>query len=215
DRQLRNDLGAPDVRYMAVVNAPGEQQALAAGETLGTSIQRMEGEGILAGFDSPALYLPSETTQRARQAAIPAAAVLRANLLQALAGLPFRTDTFAPFLADAAEAKTQALLDRDSLRGTNLAAKLDGLLIQRGEDWTALLPLRGVADAGRLKAEIASSGQAGVLLLDLKGDSDRLYQSYRHQAMLLALLGALAIVALLFLSFHSPRRVYAVVAPLA
>ncbi len=215
DRQLRNDLGAPDVRYMAVVNAPGEQQALAASETLGTSIQRMEGEGILAGFDSPAFYLPSESTQRARQAAIPAAPALRANLDQALSGLPFRSQTFAPFLADAAEAKNQPLLDRDSLRGTNLAAKLDGLLIRRVGDWTALLPLRGVADPDRLKAEIASSGQAGILLLDLKGDSDRLYQSYRHQAMLLALLGALAIVALLFLSFRSPRRVYAVVAPLA
>jgi len=215
DRQLRTDLGAPDVRYMAVVNAPGEQQALASSETLGRLIQRLAGEGILAGFDSPAFYLPSESTQRARQAAIPAASDLRANLLRALSGLPFRPETFAPFLADANAAKNQPLLDHDSLRGINLAAKLDGLLIRRGEDWAALLPLRGVADASRLKAEIAASGQAGVLLLDLKGDSDQLYQSYRHQALLLALLGALAIVALLFLSFRSPTRVYAVVVPLA
>jgi len=75
--------------------------------------------------------------------------------------------------------------------------------------------LRGVADADRLKAEIAASGQGGILLLDLKGDSDRLYQTYRHQALLLAFLGALAIVALLFLSFRSPRRVFAVIGPLA
>jgi predicted exporter len=215
DRQLRADLGAPDVDYMAVVTAPGEDQALAASETLGNLIQRMEGEGILAGFDSPALYLPSESTQRARRAAIPPAAGLRANLHQALSGLPFRSQTFEPFLADAQAAKNQPLLGRDSLRGTNLAAKLDGLLIRRGEDWTALLPLRGVADSGRLKAEIAASGQAGILVLDLKGDSDQLYQSYRRQALLLALLGALAIVALLFLSFRSPLRVYAVIAPLA
>jgi len=215
DRQLRADLGAPDVRYMAVVSAPGEQQALAASETLGTLIERLKGEGVLAGFDSPALYLPSQSTQRERQAAIPAASVLRANLRQALAGSPFRAETFEPFLADAEAAKNQAPLGPDSLRGTNLAAKLDGLLIRRGDGWTALLPLRGVTDAGRLKAELASSGQAGILLLDLKGDSDRLYQSYRHQALLLALLGALAIVALLFLFFRSPKRVYAVVAPLA
>ena len=215
DRQLRGDLGAPDVRYMAVVNAPSEQQALAASEVLGNLLQKMTGEGILAGFDSPALYLPSEGAQRARQAAIPDASSLRANLRQALSGSPFRADTFEPFLADANAVKTQPLLDRDSLNGTNLAAKLDGLLIRRGEDWAALLPLRGVADSGRLKAGIAASGQGGVLLLDLKGNSDRLYQSYRRQAFLLALLGALAIVALLFLSFRSPRRVYAVTAPLA
>ena len=215
DQELRRDLGAPDVRYMAVVNAPDEQQALAASEALGALFQRMAGEGVLAGFDSPSRYLPSTVAQQARQAAIPDGAILRANLLQALAGSPFRADTFQPFLADAAAAKTQPLLDRDSLNGTNLAAKLDGLLIRRGEDWAALLPLRGVADADRLKSEIAASGQGGILLLDLKGDSDRLYQTYRHQALLLALLGALAIVALLFLSFRSPRRVFAVIGPLA
>jgi len=54
-----------------------------------------------------------------------------------------------------------------------------------------------------------------VLLLDLKGDSDRLYQGYRRQAFLLALLGAAAIVVLLFLSFRSWRRVGTVVLPLA
>jgi predicted exporter len=215
DQKLRTDLGAPDVSYMAVVSAPGEQQALAASEDLGAQLQRMIGEGVLAGFDSPALYLPSQTAQRARQDAIPPLSALHANLLQALAGSPFRADTFQPFLADADAAKTQNLLDRDSLNGTNLAAKLDGLLIRRGEDWAALLPLRGVTDPGRLKAEIAAAGQDNVLLLDLKGDSDQLYQGYRRQAFLLALLGAAAIVALLFLSFRSWRRVGAVVGPLA
>jgi len=215
DRELRAELGAPDVGYMAVVTAPGEQPALAASEDLAARLQPMIGEGVLTGFDSPALYLPSQSAQRARQDAIPASSVLRVSLDQALAGTPFKSQIFQPFLADAAAAKTQNLLDRDSLDGTNLAAKLDGLLIRQGEDWDALLPLRGVTDPGRLKTEIAASGQSGVLLLDLKGDSDRLYQGYRRQAFLLALLGAAAIVALLFLSFRSARRVGAVVVPLA
>ncbi|HTC18951.1 MAG TPA: MMPL family transporter, partial [Stellaceae bacterium] len=78
DQELRRDLGAPDVRYMAVVNAPDEQQALASSEALGALIERMVGEGVLAGFDSPSRYLPSAAAQRARQAAIPEEASLRA-----------------------------------------------------------------------------------------------------------------------------------------
>jgi len=213
DRQLRGDLGAPDVRYMAVVTAPGEQLALEAAEALGDRLQSMADGGILAGFDSPAHYLPSAAAQRARQAAIPDGATLRADLQQALAGLPFQPDAFAPFLVDAEAARTQPLLDRDSLRATNLGAKVEALLIRRGADWAALLPLLGVVDADRLRAEIAASG-SGVILLDLKGDSDGLYQNYRRQALMLGLLGALAIVVLLFISFRSPRRVAAVVAPL-
>jgi predicted exporter len=212
DRQLRGDLGAPDVRYMAVVEAPDEQQALAASERLGTELQALIGDGVLAGFDAASRYLPSESAQRARQQSIPPPDTLRANLARALEGLPFQPDIFAPFLKDAAAARSQPLLTRDSLHGTNLASKLDALLLRRTDGWAAMLPLRGVADPARLQAALA--GQAGVLLLDLKGDSDALYQGYRRQALLLGLLGALGIVALLFISFRSPRRVAEVVAPL-
>ena len=212
DRALRGDLGAPDVRYMAVVSAPDEQQALAASEQLGAELQGLVGTGVLAGFDAASRYLPSEAAQRTRQASIPPPATLRANLDRALNGLPFQPDIFDPFLKDAAAARIQPLLTRDSLRDTNLAAKLDALLLHRADGWAAMLPMRGVADPARL--ETALAGQAGVLVIDLKGDSDALYQGYRRQALLLGLLGALAIVVLLSISFRSPRRVAEVVAPL-
>lgn len=214
DRQLRRDIGAPDVRYLMVVTAPSAEEALGADERLGSLLQELVTEGVLAGFDSPAKYLPSRDAQRARQAALPAPAALRDNLQRALTGLPFRPDSFDPFLEAVAAAKTQPLLDRGSLRDTSLSLKLDALLIKRADGWAALLPLRGVADPARLAKEITDAGQSGVILLDLKGDSDRLYQTYRHEALVLSLLGAVVIVLLLFVSLRSSRRVYDVVAPL-
>jgi predicted exporter len=77
-----------------------------------------------------------------------------------------------------------------------------------------MLPLRGVTDAASLSNEIAGSKEDGVALLDLKEDFNRLYQSYREEALVLALLGALAIVVLLSVFLRSVRRVYLVLTPL-
>lgn len=215
DEQLRRDLGAPDVRYLLVVRGPSEEQTLVTSEALAGNLQGLVRQGVLAGFDSPALYLPSSAAQRARQAGLPASEVLRANLEQALTGLPFRPDLFEPFLKDASAAKVQPSLDRTSLQGTSLSLKLDSLLVKRGANWAAMLPLRGVADPRRLGDEVIKLGEPGVVLLDLKGESDQLYRTYRHEALLLSLLGSLVIVLLLFVSLRSPRRVYEVLAPLA
>jgi predicted exporter len=215
DDLLRGDIGAPDARYLLLVNAPSEDQALAASEALaGQLLQALLGQGTLAGFDSPALALPSQAAQRARQAALPPHDVVRANLQQALVGLPFRADLFDPFLKDVAAARTQPLLDRSSLRGTSLLLKLDSLLIKRAAGWVAMLPLRGVSDPQRLREQIGKVAGISPMLLDLKDESDQLYRTYRHEALVQSLLGSLVIVVLLGASLRSPRRVYDVLAPL-
>ncbi len=219
DEQLRRDIGAPDVRHLIVVNAPDPQTALAASETIAVILQRSIQQGHLEGFESPAVYLPSLATQRARQAAIPAPAILRENLHEAQGGLPFRTGLFEPFLLDAAAARVQPLLNSASLQGTGLALKLDTLLVKRGgagaAGWTAMLPLRGVTDSAAIGREIARLPDNQGVLVDLKRESDALYQTYRREVMAYSLLGAGAIVLLLLASLRSPRRVLKVLAPLA
>jgi len=78
-----------------------------------------------------------------------------------------------------------------------------------------MLPLRGVSDAAGIAREISALSGARAVLLDLKGESERLYGDYRREALTHSLLGAAAIVALLFLGLRSPRRVFDVLAPLA
>ena len=215
DQTLRADIGAPDVRYIIVASAPDEQQALTASERLSTVLNGLEGRGVLAGYDAPTRYLPSAATQQARLDALPPPGELRARLGRALQNLPFQPDLFAPFLADVAAAKAQPLLDRAALQGTGLALKLDSLLVEQRGAWTALLSLRGVTDAARVAAAIAKAGIAGATFVDLKAESNRLLEVYRHEALMLTLIGSLVIVALLVVSLRSPRRVALVVAPLA
>ena len=215
DRQLRRDIDAPDVRYLALVTAPNQEQALEASESLGRRLDALVAQGVLQAYESPARYLPSQAAQRARQAAIPPPDVLRANLQQALTGLPFRPDLFAPFLEDAAAAKSQPLLDRASLDVTHFARQFAALLSHQEDGWTATLPLRGVSDPQRLAAGLSQGAPAGTLLLDLKGESDGLYQSYLHEALVQSLSGIGVIALLLLASLRSLRRLYEVMAPLA
>jgi len=215
DEQLRRDIGAPDVRYLIVVNAEDEERALQASEKIGALLQPLVPQGALETFDSPALYLPSQAMQRERQATLPAPNVLRENMQQALSGLPFHADLFELFLRNVAAAKTQPLQDRRNLQGTNLALKLDSLLLKRAQGWAAMLPLRGVTQPDVIAGEIAKLPGQQIVLLDLKRESDRLYQTYLRDAIMLSLLGAIAIVLLLAASLRSSRRVLRVLMPLA
>jgi predicted exporter len=221
DEQLRRDIGAPDVRYLVVVDAADADAALAGSEQVAVRLDAAVAQGRLAGFETPAAYLPSSAAQRARQAAIPAPAMLSGNLREAQRGLPFRTELFEPFVRDAAAAATQPLLDRASLEGTALALKVDSLLVKRTASataaggWTAMLPLRGVVDAAALERDLKISPDHAGVLIDLKRESNALYQTYRRAIVTYSLIGAVVIVILLLVSLRSARRVAAVLAPLA
>jgi predicted exporter len=214
DQELRNQLGAPDAGYMVVVNRPTREEALAASEAVGGTLQRLVGQQVLAGFDSPSLYWPSDATQRSRQAAIPMGAELERRLHGALHDLPFKSDLFAPFLNQAATARTQRLIDPQALAGTSFAEIANTLLSRQDTGWQAILPLRGVRDANLLAREITALAAPGVLFLDIRQASDALYRDYRRQSLLLSFWGALAILTFLWLSLKRPRRVMRVVLPI-
>jgi predicted exporter len=214
DERLRRETGAPDVRYFLVVEAANQQQALASSEAAAARLQNLVAAGAIAGFDYPGRWLPDEATQKTRQASLPDPASLAANLAQAAAGTAFRPDSFAPFLVDVAAASRQPLLQRSDLDGTSLALRLDSLLLQGSQGWTALLPLHGVAQPDALAATIAGFRQPGLLLLDLKTESDRLLDAYLHEALTLSVVGCLVIVVLLSVSLRAPRQIAAVCLPL-
>jgi predicted exporter len=214
DQELRRDTGAPDVRYLLVAAAADEQRALERAEQLGDLLDRLVAQKALASFDAPDRYLPSEAAQRARQGALPNDGLLRASLQPALEGLPFRADLFAPFLGDVAAAKLEKPIGRGDLPPA-LSLKLESLLFGRGGQSVAMLPLRGVADAEAVRRAVADLGDADIVFVDLKGESDTLLQTYQHEAVVLALMGGLVIAVLLSATLRSVRRVWLVLAPLA
>lgn len=213
DEQLRRDMGAPDVRYMVVLSGSDQESVLQRSEEIAGILRGQVQRGLLEGFDAPPL--PSRAVQQARQAALPDAATARANLGKALHGLPFRSEIFAPFPQEIAAAKQRPLLDRAALQGSALGMKLDTCLVQREGGWTVMLPLRGVKDAQGIAQGIRDRTGISFVLLDMKMETEQMFRDYRHETEKNALIGALAIVALLFVSLRSARRVLEVSLPLA
>ena len=219
DASLRADMGAPDVRYLVVVSGASQESVLRSAEQVSTVLQAQVDQGELAGFESPSRYLPSITTQRARQGSLPAAAELETRLAQAVRGLPVRAQLFKPFVDDVVVAGKQPLLQVSDLAQTSMAMAVDALLIRQDRHWRALLPLTAAPgvdiNANRIRAALSATGLPDVLFVDMKAESDRLYSGYLHEAILLSLGGLVAIVGLLLWVFRSPLRVLRIIAPLA
>jgi len=215
DQRLREAIGAPDVRYLVVVRAGTEDEALTLAERAGTVLDEAILEDRLSGYETPALALPSKAAQTRRRDSLPDPGTLRRRLTEATEGLPFRPGTFEPFVVAVSKARTAPLIDRSTLAGTRLAARVDSLLVERGDSWFAMLALTGVIDAAGISKSLAALGDPRIVVLDTKTESDALYGTYRREALWLSLAGAIAVVVLFSFTLRRPRRVVAACAPLA
>jgi predicted exporter len=220
DATLRADLGAADVRDLVIVSGPDLESVMQAAERAGATLQTLVNDNVIGGFESPAHYLPSQHIQEARRSALPATEQLRANLRQAVEGLPLDAESLGPFLDDVEAARHRALLTPRDLSGTSFAAAFDALILHRKDGWNALLPLRDPAagqpiDLGKVRAAIAAGAAAAdAQVLDLKQESDAMYSDYLAQALHYSAVGFAALTLLLLIALRSPRRVIRVLAPL-
>jgi predicted exporter len=208
DARLRDELGAPDVRYVIVLQGADAEAVLQASERLRPALENARDRGALAGFDLAARYLPSAATQRARQARLPGSDALS----EAVAASPFQPDAFAPFLDDVERARTAAPLTARDLAGTPLATTVDGLLLQRDGHATALVSLGGIADVTAVE-RIAH--RHGARLIDLKQASESLVAEYRERVLWALALASVLLALTVWASLRSPARVLRVLAPMA
>ncbi|MDQ3287644.1 MAG: MMPL family transporter [Pseudomonadota bacterium] len=212
DAKLRDELGAPDVRYLISIDGADVDTVLRTSEALRPALLRLQASGALTGFDMAAHYLPSAATQRLRQARLPATPQLQASLDAAVADSPFRSDAFDAFIEDAAFAKQAPPLTTRDLHGTPLAASVGGLLLQRDGHATALVSLSGLNDP----AAVASAAQAqGAQLLDLKQASESLVAAYRVRVLWALAMAAVLLAATVWFALRVPARVLRVLAPMA
>ena len=219
DAKLRADLGAADVRDLVIVSGPDVESILRGAERTARALQSLVDGKIIGGFENPAAYVPSMATQESRRSSLPSAADLRANLSQAVQGLPLRADRLQPFLEDIEATRHAALVTPRDLAGTSMSAGFDALMLHQKDQWNALLPLRsavagGTIDVRQVVAALKASGVDEAQVLDLKQESDALYGNYLAEAIHFSLAGFLALTALLLIALRSPLRVARVLAPL-
>jgi len=219
DALLRADLGAADVSNLVVVSAATPEAALRGAELASDQLAGLVADQTLAGYDSPSRYLPSLAIQQARRASLPEARILRARTVAAAQDAGFNAAALEPFMADVTAARNAPLLTRVDLVGTSLGAALDALLVQLDSRWIALLPLRAPAsgvDDARVAAALAPIVLPGVTVtaLNLKAESNLLYQQYLDGALRLSAAGLTAIALLLWIARRSLWRMALILLPL-
>jgi predicted exporter len=219
DAKLRADLGAADVSELVIVSGPDMESILRSAERAAQALQGLVDDKVIGGFESPAKYLPSMATQETRRSSLPSAPEMRANLKQALAGLPLRADRLQPFLEDVKMTRHGPLMTSRDLVGTSLNAGFEALILHQRDRWNALLPLRSAApgqaiDMARVVAALKDGKVDEGRVLDLKQESDALYADYLSEAIRYSLGGFLALTVLLLIALRSPRRVVRVLVPL-
>lgn len=213
DHDLRAELGAPDVRWLLVVRGADVQGVLERSEALQASLDALVADGILQSYELASKYLPSQRTQRARQAALPTRDALAADLAAAQAGTVFAAQAFVPFLDAVERARTRMPLVPEDLAGTPLQLRVDGLLRHVDEQTLGLVSLSGLKDPDALRAWAAR--QADVHLLDLKGTAQSLATAWR--ARLLWAMGIAWVLLCIGIawSIGAWRRALRILAPVA
>lgn len=205
DRSLRADLGAPDAGLAAVVSAPSAEGLLEREEALAPR--------LAAGAEYAARVLPSERTQRVRQAALPEEGALAGRVAEAADGLPFRPGAFDPFVQAVAAARSAPVLTAATALPPLLAARLAPLLFERDGAWYGPV----VFPAATPKADVVAAlgGMADVTAIDLKAEANGVVGAYAQGAWRWAGLGAAAALATLAVGLRDVRRVVRIVAALA
>ncbi|HJT97014.1 MAG TPA: MMPL family transporter [Rhodanobacteraceae bacterium] len=212
DAKLRGELGAPDVRYLLVLEAKDADRVLALSETLETGLDALVAKKALDAFELPSRYLPSVETQRARQAKLPDRATLAGALAEASRDLPFRQDLFAPFLDDVETARTLPPLTAAEFARAPFGARLASMLVAREGSTLGLATLSGVHDAAAIDAFARASD--GVRLLDLKDASESLVIAYRERILRALGIAFVLLAITVIVALRSPRRAWHVLAPM-
>jgi predicted exporter len=213
DARLRSALGAPDIRYLLIIEAPTAQAVLARSEQLERQTDALVAAHAVDAIELPSRYLPSVATQRARQQKLPARAALEQSLAQATHDLPFRHDLFAPFVDDVQTARNLAPLTPEVFARNSLGQRLAAMLVPRDGHWLGLGTVSGVHDVAALQALAQRSGGA-VRLLDLKGAAESLVISYRARILQALLVATILLVLTISLALRSARRAWHVLAPM-
>lgn len=213
DAAMRQELGAPDIRNLLVIQGPTDEAVLATAEALDWSLSDLVDRGALDGFDHAARYLPSVATQSRRQGHLPPPAALSAALNTALASSPFRADTFLPFLKDVEQARSLPALRVFDLTDTALRSRVSSLLLEGDEGWTGLVTLSGIHNKHAVE-ELAQRYDS-VVLLDLKQASEGLIVHQRERILWCLAASALMLITVVRVALGDWHRVRRVVAPMA
>lgn len=210
DTTLRNDLGLVSPSKFLAWRARSREAALETGEELRPTLEALVTRGAIKGYSLPSLILPSRKMQAYRRNVWPDGATLHQRFAEALIHLPFKPDAFTPFFVDVEKARTAPDLKPEDLPPL-LGLRLSSMLSQNEKmGWVVLAPLDGLSNEAVLKMHLPKN----VDLVDLEKQSRGLLYRFQHEAVMLAVIGSITVIALILGFLRDVRTTGLVILPL-
>ena len=186
DAELRERLGASDMRHLIAVQANELELVLQRTEAVAKHLDGVAASRALAGYSHVAQLLPSRRTQLRRHSAVrqfvadggtsPGTA-----FAMAADDLGYSPSAFRPF-DERARAASAALeiTTRDAIQDADLAAFVDTHLYVVGDVWKSLVFLRGISDIRMIESALSD---LPAELVDLKSASSSLVVDFRYRLL--------------------------------
>ena len=213
DRLLRSSLGVPEATSLIRVEARNVEEVLRKQEQLKPMLAEAIRKDYLSGTQSAADLLPSIHTQQYRQSLLPDRESLSERMHDALQDLPFRAESFDPFLDAVEETKLLSPFSPDDLRGSVPGSALEGLLSNNESSVTGVIHLSGLVDPVALEILVNEADIAQVTFVNLKSSTNELMLDFR-QEMLSRIAWVTAVIMLvLFIGLGDVRRSLMVIVP--
>jgi len=215
DKKLRNIIGTLNTRYVVVVNGDSVEQVLQRSEALMPELNKLVESKVAAGYDMAARYLPSLRTQMARQSLIPDKSLIETQFKLALSGLPFKYESFKPFIDSIVAAKKAKPITYADASKSPLRWKVQTLLQQHKTGWMALVLLRRVTDTQAVIDWAKTKHVKGMEFLDTLAESSNAMKTYVDEAINLLAWGSSLILIILAVALRSVKKMLKVVLPIA
>ena len=169
---LRNDLGFWYGGSMMIVTDKDKESVLQYSERIQSYLDDLVNERVIEGYDMASHLIPSQQRQAVRKSEIMDIDVLRSNLESALTNLPFRKNTFDPFIKDVKTAKEMQPVAPLNLKDTAIGAKLNPLLFEFDGEAAGVILLHGITDDAKIKS--FADQNEGLYYMHLKTASTNL-----------------------------------------
>jgi predicted exporter len=215
DKTAREELNMANTGFIVAIKGTNEQNVLEITENLSERLNLLKQNGDIEGFESSSIYFPSLKTQKRRLNGLPKSEDIRKNIVSATETLPFKPDTFQPFVDEISAAKNSQLLTFNDITGTILSNRIKNLFFKQGDIWYSMITFSGLIKREALNSEIAQFSQHGVFGLELHKASNDMVKRYRNRALLLFGVGLVLIIFTLRGGLGSWIMTSRVVIPLA
>ena len=213
DLSLQQAFGLQDLRWLIVLKTPSLEATLNAAESLRPTLEALQRQGALKGFDLLTDLIPSPDRQAQRKQAFEPFDQFETAFRHTLTHSDFDQAHFKAFLEDLQRLSELPVLTPEHFDGTPLAQKLSLFMGKIGSEVVLIVPLKGVENPELIQTTLEQAPTVAQLM-DLGRQLTNSLAASREGAIRSLSLGVITIGVILGIGLGGLKSALAVLMPM-